>query len=80
MNVQVEFWGVARRLAGTERCALALPDGATVADALQALPLRDALDGVLSRCAYAVGTDLVSPVRRLAEGDVVSVLPPVSGG
>lgn len=54
---------------------LALPDGATVADAALALGLD----------LEAVGTVLVQgrpaePDARLAPGDVVSFIPPITGG
>lgn len=80
MNIEVSFWGSARRLAGGERRHLELADGATV-DALAAeLEAVGDLAAELPRCAFAIGTELVPRSHVLAAGDEVAVLPPVSGG
>jgi molybdopterin converting factor small subunit len=57
------------------RATLAVPDGATVADVLHRLALPEGLP----RLVLVNGTD-ADPARRLAAGDVVSVLPPLAGG
>lgn len=80
MNVDIQFWGVTARLAGGDRRRLSLPDAATVADAIEQLRADAALARELPRCAYAIGADLVATTHILAEGDELSVLPPVSGG
>ncbi|MDB5969771.1 MAG: thiamine S protein [Hydrocarboniphaga sp.] len=80
MNIEIQFWGVTARLAGSERRRLSLTESATVADAIELLRSDAALATELPRCAYAVGADLVAPNHSLSEGDELSVLPPVSGG
>lgn len=80
MNIQIQFWGVAARLAGTERRELALPESATVADVAAALAGSAELTRELKRCAFAIGDDLVPRTHALKNGDTLAVLPPVSGG
>lgn len=60
---------------------LALPDNATVGDALAALIDRyPPLAGYRSRLATAVNLDYVGPEHRLHDGDELAIIPPVSGG
>lgn len=80
MNIHIQFWGVAARLAGTERRELALPEAATVADAAAVLAGSTELARELKRCAFAIGDDLVPRSHTLKNGDTLAVLPPVSGG
>lgn len=80
MKIEIEFWGITRRLAGADRCRIEVPSDSTVQVALAALPAGAALAGELERCAFAVGTQLVAPAQTLQDGDVLSILPPVSGG
>ena len=80
MKVQVEFWGVTRRLAGVSQCEIEVSEASEVLSALLALPCHAAIAGELERCAFAIGTELVPPSHRLSDGDTIAVLPPVSGG
>ena len=80
MRIEVSFWGVARRLAGTDRRVLELADGADVEQLVSQLDGDAALGAELERCAFAIGTTLVPRNHRLDDGDEVAVLPPVSGG
>lgn len=80
MNVEVSFWGVARRLAGAERRTISLPEGADIQTLIGLLEGDAGLATELERCAFAVGTELVTRTHPLNEGDEVAVLPPVSGG
>lgn len=80
MLVNVRYWGVTARLAGTQAQRLELPEGATVGDALVALPAAMALAGELQRCAFAVGDEIVPRRHVLCDGAELSILPPVSGG
>ena len=81
MTVHVKLFAILRERAGVAECALALPDGATVAQArnplLERLPsLRDHID----RCAYAVNRGYVKADTILSDGDELALIPPVSGG
>lgn len=80
VKVEVSFWGVTRRLAGTDRREISLADGADVEALIDALEGDAGLAGELERCAFAVGTTLVPRNHSLSDGDEVAVLPPVSGG
>jgi molybdopterin converting factor small subunit len=80
MRIEVGFWGVTRRLAGTDVLALELPEGATVAVAVERLATHGELSEALDRCAFAIGSTLVARSHVLDDGDQLAVLPPVSGG
>lgn len=80
MKVKVRFWGVVRRLAGTDGRGLMLAEGADVNALIDALDGDPGLLAELDRCAFAVGTDLVPRTYVLNDGDEVAILPPVSGG
>lgn len=58
-----------------------LPDGATALDAVDAaLAGRDDLAGLRDRIAVAVNERYVNRDAMLDDGDVVALIPPVSGG
>lgn len=80
MKIDVSFWGVTRRLAGTDTLSLDLPLAATVEELAQRLAQHGALATEMERCAFAIGDSLVSRIHILQEGDQLAVLPPVSGG
>jgi molybdopterin synthase catalytic subunit len=65
-----------REQAGTSRRELELADGASVADVWPALGLGAEPPGLL----YAVNRAYAEPETKLAEGDEVALIPPVSGG
>jgi molybdopterin converting factor subunit 1 len=65
------------------RCELPieLPAGATVEDALRRLASEHAaIDAMRGRLAAAVNDAYAPASRRLAEGDRLALIPPVSGG
>ncbi len=81
MLVRVRLFAMQREVAGAKELRVELADGATVDDAWQAAvaavpalaPGRDTL-------RFAVNGAYAEPVTRLAEGDEVAAIPPVSGG
>ena len=81
MRVKVLFFAAAREAAGTSETALDVPEGCTVGALLERLG-RDAPDvaSVLAGCRAAVDEEFAPRSRPLGEGQVVAVLPPVSGG
>lgn len=81
MTTKVELYSVLRDLAGQNEFELALPEGATVADLLDALYARfPALAAWDTRLLLAAGLDYVERAHILQPGEVVSVMPPVQGG
>ena len=80
--VRVKLYGSARKLAGREEAELEVAQGARLADLLRQLTGRDVPEGTASailingrNCAFREG--LATPVT---DGDLVEVLPIVSGG
>jgi len=76
MTVRVRLFAMLRERAGSDVVELELPDGACVADALDAL--SDVTAGV--SCVLAVNRDYADPGRVLSSGDELALIPPVSGG
>ena len=81
MRIRVRLFAIQRELAGTREVGLDLDDGATVADAWDAL--------VAQHPALAPGRDFVRFARNgtyadasttVEDGDEVAMIPPVSGG
>jgi molybdopterin synthase catalytic subunit len=80
MQVTVRCFASLRELA-TERCELPLPDGATLADAWSAMAVRHpALEPQRPYVRAARNAVYARWDEPLADGDVVALLPPVSGG
>lgn len=80
MRIEISFWGVTRRLAGTDTLSLELPGTATVEQVAEQLAQHGDLAAELERCAFAIGSALVPRTHQLSDGDQLAVLPPVSGG
>jgi molybdopterin synthase catalytic subunit len=76
VNVVVRLFAGLREQAGTRERRLELADGALVGDVWGALGLGDEPEGLL----FAVNRAYASREERLADGDEVAVIPPVSGG
>jgi len=81
MRLTVRLFAVLRERAGAESVEIELADGATAADALEALRAQPGLD-LLERLPVrlAVNREYVDPDRELATGDELAAIPPVSGG
>jgi MoaE-MoaD fusion protein len=82
VTVTVRLFAVLRERAGRDAIELELEEGATVADALDALrdgtPLGEALERIPVRSA--VNREYVAFETPLAAGDELALIPPVSGG
>ena len=83
MVLQVRLFAVLRERAGSERVEIEVCEEATVADALSALaaespPLGEALEAM--PVVMAVNRSYVDEEARLAAGDELALIPPVSGG
>ncbi len=76
MDVRVRLFAMLRERARAGEVALELPDGASVAEALEALGwLTDGIPVVM-----AVNREYAEPEATLRAGDELALIPPVSGG
>ncbi|MGF1468525.1 MAG: molybdopterin converting factor subunit 1 [Sandaracinaceae bacterium] len=81
MRVTVLYFAAVRELRGLDEEPVELPDGATVAALAAELEERHgALRGRLGAVRFAVNEEFAEAGRRLSDGDVVAVIPPVAGG
>lgn len=81
MRVRVRLFAMQRELAGTRQVELELPVGSTIEDAWRALVKRvPALASGRSAVRFARNADYAPAETRLADGDEVAMIPPVSGG
>jgi molybdopterin synthase catalytic subunit len=81
MQVRVLFFGVLKDLAGRGSDSITLPDGATLGDVLAYYEARiPSLKALVSSIAMSVNQQYARAETRLAAGDEVALLPPVSGG
>lgn len=83
IQVTVRYFAAARAAAGAGSEKVTLRSGATVAELIDGLSVRDVrLATVLSRCSYL--RDGIVVVRddavALSAGDTIDVLPPFAGG
>lgn len=80
MRVRVLYFARLRETLGIREEVVELPDGAEVRALLEAVKSHhEALRG-FKELLVAVNGEYASVDRRLREGDVVALLPPVSGG
>ena len=81
LRVRVRLFAIQRELAGTREVPLELPDDATVDDAWSAVVERyPALAPGRPSVRFARNGDYAEASTRLADGDEVAFIPPVSGG
>jgi molybdopterin synthase catalytic subunit len=81
MHVRVRLFAMQRELAGTREHPLELPEDATVADAWDGLVAEfPALAPGRSAVRFARNGAYADASTRLADGDEVAMIPPVSGG
>ena len=81
MEIQVRYFAVLRERLGTDEEPLALPDGADVAAAIEALCGRHpAIAALRGRFRAAVNREMVATDCALSDGDELALIPPVAGG
>jgi len=82
MVVQVRLFAALREAAGGDSITLELPEGATVAEALEALSGRPPLGRLLTRLPVRMAVNRVyaDAYIRLSPDDELALIPPVSGG
>jgi molybdopterin converting factor subunit 1 len=81
MRCEVILFAHVREAVGKDRLVLDLPDGATVCDAIESLSARhESVAAMRGRLAVAVNQRYADSQSPLHEGDVLALIPPVSGG
>ena len=81
MRIRIRLFAIQRELAGTREVPLDLADGATVADAWDALvDAYPALAPGRASVRFARNGAYADGATALADGDEVAMIPPVSGG
>lgn len=81
-ELDVLLFSVLRQRAGRDRLTIALPEGALVDDAIDALGREPGLSDLLDRLPVraALNREYVHGDAPLAAGDELALVPPVSGG
>lgn len=81
MHIRLLFFGPLAEAAGKAELSLELPLGATVTDAVQLLCEREPkIRPKIQVVATAVNERYVGREHRMADGDRLALIPPVSGG
>ena len=82
MFIDVRLFAMLRERAGSDSVTVEVPDGATVRDAVDAVARMHGLADVMGRMSVvmAVNREYADDDARLAEGDELALIPPVSGG
>ena len=81
IEVEVLFFARARDLAGKAKARLALPAGATVAEAARRIEEEfPGLGAQVRNCRIAVNEEFARAEDPVADRSVLAVIPPVSGG
>lgn len=76
MDVRLRLFAGLRQVAGYKEKVVTLPEGAVVADLLGELP-----QSIVGRTFYiAINEEYARRDSALKDGDLVALLPPVSGG
>jgi len=81
-NVTLLYFAAVREAVGRGEEPVSLPDGVvTIADLSAWLEVnRQPLRGKLASVRFAVNEAFVEPLASVASGDVIALIPPVSGG
>jgi molybdopterin converting factor subunit 1 len=82
MTVTVRLFAILRERAGRDAIELSLPEGATAAEAIEAIRSEGTLGDVIGRLPVrmAINREYAEPDAPLSPGDELALVPPVSGG
>lgn len=81
MKVRVLYFAALKDLRGVAEESLDLPDDVTdVRGTVSFLEAKYALANATAQCRVAVNEEFVALNHPIAEGDIVALIPPVSGG
>jgi molybdopterin synthase catalytic subunit len=81
MQVRVLFFGMLKEMVGRHEEQAQIPEGADLAAVFADYAARyPAVDALRGKIVMARNQEFAAPSTRLAEGDEIAFLPPVSGG
>ena len=80
MNIQVLFFGIATDLVGKNSIPFQLKENATIKSLKEALLTEYSTLKNIHDFAIAVNEEYASDDLKINNGDVVAIIPPVSGG
>ena len=81
MIIEIHFYSISKELAGASARRITVPTDSTLTNALDVLfGELPALAPIRESCLYAIGTSYAPLTAPLAEGDVISIIPPMQGG
>lgn len=81
MKVRVRCFAVAREIVGTGELVVDLPEGSTLIHLLDQIRRQfPRLEGLAGSLLFSVNREYAPSDRRLAAGDEIALIPPVSGG
>lgn len=81
MKIRVQFFGQLREVTGVVETEVEMPAGGHIADVIDVLQQKyPALRPYMPSTSFALNDEYVSREQPLRDGNVVGLLPPISGG
>ncbi len=81
MKIRVKCFAAAREIVGTGELVVELPEGSTVTQLLEQVRRQfPRLEGLAGSLLFSVNREYAPSDKKLAAGDEVALIPPVSGG
>jgi molybdopterin converting factor subunit 1 len=81
MNIRVRCFAAVREIVGVSELVVDLPEGSTLIQLISRLRCRfPRLEAMTGSLLYSVNREYAALDKRLAAGDEVVLIPPVSGG
>ncbi|MBI3781246.1 MAG: MoaD/ThiS family protein [candidate division NC10 bacterium] len=81
MKIRVKCFAAAREIVGTGELVVELPEGSTVTHLLEQVRRQfPRLEGLAGSLLFSVNREYAPSDKKLAAGDEVALIPPVSGG
>ncbi len=81
MKIRVQFFGQLREVTGVVETEVKMPAGGHISELIDVLQQKyPALRPYMASTSFALNDEYVSREQPLQHGNVVCVLPPISGG
>ncbi len=81
MKIRVKCFAAAREIVGTGELVVELPEGSTLTQLLEQVRRQfPRLEGLAGSLLFSVNREYAPFDKKLAAGDEVALIPPVSGG